>query len=199
MQEKRVPIIPIAVLIQAVIFLLMTSYGNMSLIPFSGRTVCVIALWGCIFALVDYVYTGEIEHAIKMAIIYAIIWCAIETGMEFLLNTIFEMGFQTAVGVWYGIQNVLCLGSVLAINYFFEDERKKIKKVLIVALVAILVAYIVAVYYTVQNATSSLQSSIFESVTTAVYQQDIMLKRMAAIFYGVEGALLSFCMGTTIK
>lgn len=199
MQEKRVPIIPIAVLIQGIIFLLMTSYGNMSLIPFSGRTVCVIALWGCIFALVDYVYTGEIEHAIKMAIIYAIIWCAIETGMEFLLNTIFEMGFQTAVGVWYGIQNVLCLGSVLAINYFLEDERKKIKKVFIVALVAILVAYIIAVYYTVQNSTSSVQSSIFEPVTTAVYKQDIMLKRMAAIFYGIEGILISCCIEKNVK
>ena len=192
MQEKRVPIIPIAVLIQAVIFLLMTSYGNMSLIPFSGRTVCVIALWGCIFALVDYVYTGEIEHAIKMTIIYAVIWCAIETGMEFLLNTIFEMGFQTAVGVWYGIQNVLCLSSVLAINYFFEDERKKIKKRFVIALAVILIIYILAVYYVIQNVPSSLLSSIFESVVTPTYPQDEMLKRITVIFYGTEGTLLSF-------
>lgn len=192
MQEKRVPIIPIAVLIQAVIFLLMTSYGNMSLIPFSGRTVCVIALWGCIFALVDYVYTGEIEHAIKMAIIYAIIWCAIETGMEFLLNTIFEMGFQTVVGVWYGIQNVLCLGSVLAINYFLEDERKKIKKRFVIALAVILIIYILAVYYVIQNVPSSVSSSIFESMVTPTYPQDEMLKRITAIFYGAEGTLLSF-------
>lgn len=192
MQEKRVSIIPIAVLIQAVIFLLMTSYGNMSLIPFSGRTVCVIALWGCIFALVDYVYTGEIEHAIKMAIIYAVIWCAIETGMEFLLNTIFEMGFHTAVGVWYGIQNVLCLGSVLAINYFFEDERKKIKKRFVIALAVILIIYILAVYYVIQNVPSSVSSSIFESVVTPTYPQDVMLKRITVIFYGTEGTLLSF-------
>ena len=199
MQEKRVPIIPIAVLIQGIIFLLMTSYGNISFISFSGRTLCVAIIWACMFSLIDYTYNGEIEHAIKMAIIYTVIWAAIETGMEFLLNTFFEMGFQTVVCAWYGIQNVLCLSSVLAINYFFEDGHNKIKKVFIVALVAILVAYIIAVYYTVQNATSSLQSSIFEPVTTAVYQQDIMLKRMAAIFYGIEGILISYCIEKTIK
>ena len=81
MQEKRVPIIPIAVLIQGIIFLLMTSYGNISFIPFSGRTLCVAIIWVCMFSLIDYTYNGEIEHAIKMAIIYTVIWAAIETGM----------------------------------------------------------------------------------------------------------------------
>lgn len=194
MQEGRVPIISTAVIVQAIVFLLMTSYGNMAVLPFSGRTICVVALWVYAFSMVDYTYTREIRHAIKMAIVYTVIWAAIETGMEYLPNWLLEMGFPTVVGVLYGIQNLLCLGSVLAINNYFAEDAKAIKKSVIAVLVMGVVVYSFAVHYVIKNVPSTVPSTIFEHVKTTVDQQDIMLKRIAAIFYGVEGFLISFSL-----
>lgn len=194
MQEERVPLISTAVIVQAIVFLLMTSYGSMSVFSFSGRTICVVALWVYVFSMVDYTYTREIRHAIKMAIVYTVIWGAIETGMDFVLNRLLNMGFFTVGGAWYGIQNLLCLCSVLAFNHYFDEDGKEIKKSVIALLVVGVAVYLFAVHYVIENVPNTVPSTIFEHVTSTVNQQDIILKRIAAIFYGIEGFLISFSL-----
>lgn len=54
--------------------------------------------------------------------------------------------------------------------------------------------YLFAVHYVIENVPNTVPSTIFEHVTSTVNQQDIILKRLAAIFYGIEGFLISFSL-----
>ncbi len=194
MLGKKLSIITIAV--QALLFYLMTSTGNISFLFIDVRSIFILLVWVGVFAIVDYTYTKDIKHAIKIGIIYTVIWGAVGSGVEYLLFALFNRLPDIVTGAWYGVQNVLCLGSALAVSYYFFSGRKKINKLIVVAMVAVFIVFIITVNYIIQNVPTDFSGHVFNIMSMIVYHpQDIALKRVSAIFYGIEGVLSCICFG----
>jgi len=189
MEKKYLNLVDVAIVIQSLIFILLGVMGNISFVNISYHLSLVIILWIAVLTVVDYASSNDWGHAIKMGIVFTVLWGAIETGIEFALNSITTMDNGYISYIVYGVEAVLFLVTAMAFNLLSEDNIKLGRKIWLVAMFAVLIAFIVVVINVFNSVDTAYSQNIFEEVVNSRSVFDNPCEKMVVIFYGIEGIL----------
>lgn len=194
MKEKRIPLIELSIVIQAIVFIIMGTYGHMSFLSINPKTILIMILWMSVFAVIDYSYSKDYFHSLKMGIVFTVLWCAIETGVEYLAYFLANNNWDLVVYVLYGLILVFSVVSALLLNSYFEEGKRAKKPVLSILMIMVLVVFIEVTWWVINNVPESSKINSFFDLVTPVYYQDIVMKKVIMVFYGIEGVLCSLCL-----
>ncbi|MCR5144025.1 MAG: hypothetical protein K6B67_01800 [Lachnospiraceae bacterium] len=191
MTEKKIPAVQIAILFQALLFLALGSYGEMSFQKISLNHILVFVMWAAVFMVVDYTSEANIVHALKMGFVFAVLWCAIETGTFYGIYAVINAGFYNLGYLLYGLQNVLCLLSVLCFYGFFSEKKANIKGLFIILAIIVLALFVAGVYCISVLVPQPSEADIYFGLAKDPFIQEAIMRRVIIIFYAIEGIICS--------
>lgn len=210
---RQLPIVKTIILCQAVILLLLGSIGNLSLlnlaVNLSLTALFALISWFAVFAAIDYSESKNFGHAVKLGLIFTVIWAAIGTGLEFVYNFALSYDFELLYYVLYALEITLrVLSAMFFAAHFRADKEPKNKVALVGAIAAFVVMGVVvaAVLHFIpkpdyDSLFNSGSMSFFDSITGPEFvdQRYVINDKVLIIYYAVEGILLSLYYKVDIK
>ena len=189
---KKTMVLWSAIAIQAIMHVVLGSFGIMSLTNMKSGGFVIAAIWLVIFANVFKWVGGEPKYIIKMAVVCTVSWMVIWTLTEmFLVRILFGISEQAGY-FFYGLECLICFGSV----FLFAAMRtgKKIRKNLfiIVAMMLVVAAYIIATDQVIKNVVDMIPGESFMDMFAGGLRmpRHEMMEKVSAAFYAVESFFL---------
>ena len=189
---KKTMVLWSAVAIQAIMHVVLGSFGIMAVTNLKSGGFVIAAIWFVIFANIFKWGGGEPQYIMKVSAVCMVAWLVIWTVTEmFVVRILFGISEQAGY-VFYGLECLACFGSV----FLFAAKRagKKIGKNLfiIVAMVLVGVAYIIATDQVIKNVTDMIPGESFMDMFAGGLRmpRHEMMEKVSAAFYAVESFFL---------
>ena len=186
------------VVFQAVALILLDSFGIMSVMSFRRGGYVVAAIWFVLFANVFKWFGNEPGYIIKMTAIFTVVWIVIWTLTELFVVSILYNFTEVAAYVFYGLECVVCFGSVFLFAARHAGKKMNKNIFIILAMVLVAFAYVILTGQVIKTVTDFDQGqSLFDIFTGgASMPSHAAMEKVNAIFYAIESScLISMFLG----